>query len=328
MTERTRNTTRGNSRGGSQYEYKSRSADSMRKRGEQSGTDFDTYIKEGIKLWKPNDGDNIIRALPPTWDNADHYGLDIYVHYGVGSDNQAYLCLDKMLGKPCPICDERNRAQKTGDEDYVKKLKPNKRVLFYLIDRNNEKAGVVAWAAPWTIDRDICKVSVDKRSGEILELDNPNDGYDIEFEKQGKGERTEYMGIAVSRRASPLDNDEALEFIAEHPLPAQLNYYSYEHIAQVFGGASASSAGSEDSTPHKPAGKADEELPSWDDVHSMTFDELCSLCELHALDIKPDDSRDDAELAGWICEDLKISKRAVGDSPNSKLADMRRRRVE
>src|SRR5487761_2598770 len=208
MTERT-GSTRGGDRGSresserSGYRYQSRSPDAMKKRGDQGGTDFDTYIKDIVNMFKPNDGDNIIRALPPTWDNPEHYGLDIYVHYGVGPDNQAYLCLEKMLKKPCPVCEEMHRASKTGDEDYAKKLKPNKRVLFYLVDRNNEKDGVQAWASPWTIDRDICKISVDKRSGEVLELDNPEDGYDIEFERKGKGERTEYIGLAIARRSSP-----------------------------------------------------------------------------------------------------------------------------
>src|SRR5487761_2740959 len=73
MTERT-GSTRGGDRGSresserSGYRYQSRSPDAMKKRGDQGGTDFDTYIKDIVNMFKPNDGDNIIRALPPTWD--------------------------------------------------------------------------------------------------------------------------------------------------------------------------------------------------------------------------------------------------------------------
>ena len=199
------------SKRGGHYEYSSRSPDAMKKRGDQSGGDFDKYLSDDVKAYKVADGDNIIRFLPPTWNKPEHFGLDIYLHYGVGPDRQSYLCLLKMKEEPCPICEERARAQKDGDEKYAKDLEAKKRVLVYLIDRNNEKAGVQAWGMPWTVDRDICKISVDKRSGETLELDNPEDGYDVEFEKKGAKDRTEYLGIAVSRRSSELGKEEWLD---------------------------------------------------------------------------------------------------------------------
>ena len=196
---------RGSSRG--RYEYQQREPNAMKKRGEQSGNDFDKIFIDDVKVFKVNDGNNFIRFLPPTWKNPEHFGLDIYVHYGIGPDNQTYLCLHKMKGEACPICEEAKRAQDDGDDDYAKKLKPNKRVLVYLIDRDHEKEGLMAWSMPWTVDRDICKISVDKRTGETLELDNPDNGYDIEFEKKGQKQKTEYLGIAVARRPSELGDD-------------------------------------------------------------------------------------------------------------------------
>ncbi len=346
---------RGGRGGGSRFQYQKRDPSSVAKRGEQGGGDFDKYIDDSLKMFKPADGDNLIRILPPTWDNADHFGLDTWVHYGIGPDSQTYLCLDKMKGEACPICDERARAVKDGDTAYADKLKPTKRVLVYLIDRNSEKDGPVVWSMPWTIDRDLCKLVVDKRSGEVLPIDDPQNGYDIEFERKGKGDRTQYIGLAIARRESDVGNDRWLDQIQDLPLPQTLKYYAYDHINHVFGGqadgvSSRDSGGRNDRSKdsdldrEQDAGLREVETRgdrnrnrrsssddlSYEQVHEMTFDELCSLIDSKDLDIKPDDSKDDAELADWVCEDLKLTKatarRSVEQETRGKLDEMRTRR--
>lgn len=222
---------------GSGFSYRRRTAEEMNKRSSMGGKDFDSYLRDDIKIWKPNDGANTIRILPPTWPDPTHYGYDIWVHYGVGPDNQAYLCLHKMKGEHCPICAERDRARKAGeDEQYVKDLEPTRRVLIYLIDREHEGEGVQAWAAPWTIDRDITKVSVDRKTNEVLPVDDPEEGFDVEFDRTGKGVGTKYVGVAVARRESSLGSKKWLEFAIDNPLPSVLEYHGADHIEKVFGG--------------------------------------------------------------------------------------------
>lgn len=235
---------RGSSRGGSSYRYEKRDPDSTKRRSEQAGnTEFDKFLK--IKMWRPNDGNNRIRILPPTWAKPEHFGYDIYVHYGVGPDRQSYLCLDKMQGKPDPIAEAHAEARKelTGDErdddpqkKYVKDLEAKRRVLVYLVDRDHEKEGVQAYAMPWTLDRDITQVMQDKRSGEVLPIDDPDEGYDVEFTKKGSKNRTEYTGVAIARRSSPLGSSKWMDFAVDNPLTEQLVYFDYEHIAKAFGG--------------------------------------------------------------------------------------------
>lgn len=226
----------GRSRRGGGYQYQERSRESHDKRA-AGNKDFDVYVKDHIKLWTPKDGDNCIRILPPTWDNPEHYGVDLHVHYGIGPDRQSYLCLSKHKDEPCCVCDERNEAKRDGDEDYAKELRPVPRVLVYLVDRNNEKEGVQAWAMPSGFDQDVVKVSVDRRTNAVLPIDHPEEGFDVEFEKTGKGINTKYKGIAISRRSSPLGKDAWLDFAVDNPLPDQLVFYPNEHIAKVFGGA-------------------------------------------------------------------------------------------
>lgn len=340
------------SRGGSSYQYHQRDASAAKKRADAGGGDFDKYLSDSVKMFKPNDGDNTIRILPPTWTGAEHFGYDIFVHYGVGPDSQTYLCLDKMKGEPCPICDERKTANDDGDTEYADKLKPTKRVLLYLVDRDNEKEGLQAWAAPWSLDRDLNKITIDKRTGDLLPIDDPVGGYDVMFDRTGKGDRTKYGGLSIARRDSQLGNDRWMDEAVDNPLPTLAKFYDYDHIAKVFGGKSAKRGDGASRTNldrEQEAGLREAERGgrgssrgreetdlTWDSIHSMSFEELGALIDQERLDIKPDDSKDDIELADWICEDLKIAKeepqrssrRQVSDDTDAtgKLADMRGKR--
>jgi len=201
-------------------------------------------VVDEVSLWRPADGQNRIRILPPTWEDARHYGYDIYIHYGVGADNQSYLCLQKMKNKPCPICEERAKASSKGDDEAAKAYAPKKRVMVYMIDRKNEDEGVKVWAMPWTLDRDLAERQVDPDTNEVLLIDDPDEGYDVMFSREVKGGNTRfagYVGIDIARRPSPLSDDEDqmrdwLSFIVDNPIPSILRFYDYDHIKRVFFG--------------------------------------------------------------------------------------------
>jgi hypothetical protein len=315
----------GRSRGGKR-EYQARSPDQWKKREERGG-DWDQMFIDGIKAFKVKDGSNCIRIIEPTWDEPEHFGLDIWVHYGIGPDRNTYLCPSKMKNEPCPICEERAKAARSGDEDYSKELEARKRVLVYLIDRNLEKEGVLVWAMPKSFDNDLIAISQDKRTGEILQIDDPVDGYDVDFEKSGTKDRTRYTGIQVARRSSELGNDDWRDAAFDQPLPKILNFYSYEHLAAAFGGQAAKKDKDEDE--EKPrhrertssASKSREPEYTFEAIHEMTFDEMSDLIEEQNLEIKPEDSDSDEDLADWICEEMKLEAAPKGRTPKKKEDD-------
>lgn len=331
----------------SRFQYQARSEEDRQKRATQSANDFDKILKDGVKMFKPNDGTNRIRILPPTWEGARHYGHDIYVHYGVGPDRQSYLCLNKMKGDPDPISEAREEARRDNDEKLAKELDAKKRVLIYLIDRDHEKEGVQAWAMPWTVDRDITTVSKDRSTGEVYNVDDPEEGYDIEFDKRGSKDRTEYTGIAVARRSTPLGRAEWLDYAMDNPLPEQLNFYDYDYIAKLFngGGAQRDRDGGRDRDEDRDfSGRRDrddrdsrsrdddrgnrdrdrddrgssrgrddppakEKELTWAGIHDMTFSELEDLVDDEKLhDVNPAEAKDADDLADWICEELGIKE--------------------
>lgn len=330
----------------------------MKRRAEARGGDFDSIWKQQVQSFTPVEGDNIIRILPPTWPDAKSYGYDVYVHYGIGPDEAAYLCLDKMLGKACPICEARARATRDRDEDYAKELKPNQRVAMYIIDRDREKEGPLLWTPSWTMDRDIIQACTDRRTGEMYYIDDPENGYDLSFIRQGKGLKSRYSGYQIDRTASDLGRkrDEWMKFIIDNPIPDLLNFYDYDHIAKVFSGAGsgggrdqdgssrsrsdqssdrrdreyrsehdsrrdtgASSSGrrrmgggvessargrGEESTRNR---KVDDK-PTASEIKRMTFDQMSDLVEQYDLDIKPDETANDEELAQLIITALDLEE--------------------
>lgn len=220
----------------SKFKYQPRTTEQLNKRASQSGGMRDSFVSDEFTIYSPKEGDIKLRILPPTWsDSPEHWGFDVYVHYQVGPDNAAYLCLNKMKGEDCPLCEERIKAEKEGEADYAKQLAPTKRVLVWMIDRKNEDAGPLVWAMPWTIDRDICKLSMDD-SGEIIYLDDPDNGYDILFSKEGQGQKTKYIGMQVSRRSTPIGKDQWIDYVIANPLPNVLHYYEYDYIKNIFVG--------------------------------------------------------------------------------------------
>ncbi len=223
-------------------EYIPRSEKDVDEHANQSGGRFDSIYKQGVDTWTPKPGDNTIRFLEPTWDDHRHYGYEIFIHSRVGADNSNYLCLLKMKKKPCPICEAMVEAKRAGEEDDAKALTPQKRFVCWIIDRDERSPDPQLYSMSWSIDRDIASLCKDKRTGKILFLDHPYEGYDVSFRREGQLLKTKYFGFQIDHEATPLvDDDTKLEeirdYIAENPVPDQLKYYSYEHLQQVIKGA-------------------------------------------------------------------------------------------
>lgn len=223
------------------FQYRPRTAEEMRQRANRPTGSRDSFFNQGVEFFTPKAGDNTVRILPPTWDDARHYGVDIFIHYGIGADESAYLCLDKMRAEPCPLCEERARASAAGEEELADALRPRSRVAVWVIDRTQEGKGPLVWNMPATLDKDISNVCVDKQTQDVYAVDDPNEGYDVSFKREGMDQRTKYTGVQVARRTSPLSEDadiaqKWLDFIAGHPLPTVLQYRDYDTIRAAYAG--------------------------------------------------------------------------------------------
>lgn len=234
----------GRERGGKKrFQYNPRTAEQLDKRANQEGGAREGFIDPKFTEYRVKEGENCIRVLPPTSDIMEHFGFEVWVHWGAGPDGSNYICPQHTPDEDgetseCPICKEADEARADGDKDYADALKAKKRVLYWIIDRDEEREGPQVWGCPWTVDRDLSALAVDERTREVIPLDDPEEGYDVTFKKTGKGRNTKYVGLQIARRPSDLgrDAEEWLDYITDSPLPAVYVLKDYEHIESAFQG--------------------------------------------------------------------------------------------
>ncbi len=232
------------------FKYQSRDASSWKQHAQESAGNFDRYVLDSVNRFAPRDGSNRIRILPPTWKDAGDWAYRIFMHYGVGPDEQSYLCPKMMREEACPVCDEVSRLAKSGENDDAKKLKYKKRFGTYLIDRKAEDEGVQFWAMPFTVWQG-ANIAAEDEDGEILEFDHPDNGYDLLFKKEGSRDRTKYVGTKLTRKSSPISDDEDDQdtwcaFIKVNKLPDILKFYDPEYIGSIFDGEASDDDEDED----------------------------------------------------------------------------------
>lgn len=231
-------------KGGFKFKYKARTAEDVKKRAEQSGGNFDSPVKGGVDMWRPKSGENIIRILPPTWPDYDHYGYEVFMHRYVGSDNSSYICPNKMKNKPCCICDEAKELKSDGEDEDAKKMGFVKRVWVYVIDRDDKQAKPQIWDMSWSQDRDISQLST-YSNGKVLLIDHPDDGFDVIVKKTGQGMTNTKYAFNIERDSSPIHEDkdkqdEILEHISENPIPDLLKIYGNDYLEKKMSGSAPS----------------------------------------------------------------------------------------
>jgi hypothetical protein len=239
----------------SSFQYKPRTADQVKDRANRKTSKFDSIFKPGFDTYRPKQGDNLYRYLPPTWEDSDHYGYTAFVHRNIGPDNSTYLCPRKMLNKPCPICEAQKESKDAGENEEAKALSTSERVICWVLDRDgDDPEKPLIYDTSWTQDRDIVSLCVDERKGGILLVDHPDKGYDITIKRTGTGLRTKYYGYAIARDDSPVHDsekaqDEILDYIKENPIPDTFNFFDYDYLKGVLSGAVAEKDEVEEESP-------------------------------------------------------------------------------
>lgn len=222
------------------FEYQERTKEQYDERATGSGS-REKILKNGFKIFTPREGNNKIRILPPTWEKAKHYGLDLWTHYNIGRDNSSYLCLLKMKGDRCPVCEE---VEKNIDKAYTDTIKAKKKILMWVIDRNDEKTGPQLFLMPPKMDRNFVLQSSEEDTGELYFIDHPVKGFDISFRREGTGLATRYDGEKISRvkkelSTNPEEMSAWMDYIMDNPVPETLVWKDCNYIKKVFHGGTA-----------------------------------------------------------------------------------------
>ena len=239
------------SSGGYVYRGRDRTAEDVTRRSRQASGSYDGILVTDIPRLKVKEGESELRILPPTWEDTEKWGngweISVYLHYNVGPDGGSFLCLDKMKGESCPICEARRESH---DEDERDQLRPSWRGLCWAIDRGNEKAGPQVWDMPATLFRDINARSIHKKTNAVICIDDPEEGNDLSVNREGTDKRTKYT-VEVIHEACPIHDDEKLQarwmkYLLDNPLPDLLNFQEPDYIEKVLSGKISKKSEDED----------------------------------------------------------------------------------
>jgi hypothetical protein len=153
---------------------------------------------EEFKINTKQDGVYFGEILPCSFDPDCPYFLEGSVHYKVGMDNKQFICMQRLMGKPCYRCKKQkmlyNIHKSTTDE--IKALFPSDRVFYLWWDRTDELANekpqtynIKIWSAPKKGAHSEIQSKVrNKLTKEIIDISDINE--------DGEG-KTVYFEIAI-----------------------------------------------------------------------------------------------------------------------------------
>ena len=207
----------------------------------------------GVNFWNCKEADHIIDIIPytsgendPIEPGGESYVLEIFTHRNVGQQEGMIICMAETFKKPCPICEERRKMIKRGDDDdKIKELAPSRypRSIYNIVcyDSADEEAkGVQVWHTSNYLLQQYLLVLAKKpvRPGQknvepFIAFMDVEEGKSIAFKREGKKENTKYIGVRFEDRDYKIDEKISK---AAFCLDELIAWPAYEEVFQEFYG--------------------------------------------------------------------------------------------
>ena len=190
-------------------------AEGFRSGGRSRGKNiFDEDIRKNggpggkeIKVFTAAQSDNFVKILLPSGPN-DGFGKRVFIHYGLGPNEDRYLCPNQMRGTRCPACDLLAELKAAGlgqteeGKTFLRSLNAwPERWLLYVINTKDD-AGVAlgpqVWVSPVTIVKEITAICFNTRTGAVVDPCDPESKKEICFQRTGTNQHnTKYLGFKL-----------------------------------------------------------------------------------------------------------------------------------
>jgi len=222
---------------------------------------FGTIFKEDVSrpFWKCSADEHLIDIIPfvagpdmpldpktrrkQAEEGEYAYVLDIWVHRGVGVNEDSYVC-PANYGKPCPICEYRKELRdQDASDDEIRKLNRSRRTIYNIVcydSEEEERKGVQIWDVAYQyMEEELLARSKKKRTGEPIIFADPEVGKSISFIREGTGKlNTTFKGHEFVDRV--VDGQEYVipDEILEQALPLDqiIHVPTYEELYEAFFG--------------------------------------------------------------------------------------------
>lgn len=133
-----------------------------------------TTSNKSTLIWKPSNGENIIRIVPYQFDKENPF-IELFFHYNVSK--RSILSLE-TFGEADPIVEFAEQLATTGvKEDWIfsKKMSPNMRTYVPVIIRDHEDEGVKFWGFGKEVYTQLLEFCADPDYGDIADIQTGRD---------------------------------------------------------------------------------------------------------------------------------------------------------
>ena len=154
-------------------------------------------------FFKPKEGKNTVRILPP-WSDSGLWYKEATMHYGLANlegKERAQPCL-KMFGNACPVCEARMELEKGTQEDKKAADRIRPRTKYYTNILEGKSGKVMIWGfTPKTLGILLSYCS-DPDYGDIS---HPEEGFDVVIERQGTTRTDTKYQIRLRPKATAIE---------------------------------------------------------------------------------------------------------------------------
>lgn len=289
---------------------------------------FDWHKIDGVKFFKPAEGKNAINIIPYEIKTKNHplvrsgdfeigdkdYVLDYWVHRNVGPAENTVLCLKKMFGKPCPVCEQQALFNKQGKEDEAKALKPQRKVIYNVEDLKEPGVLKVFDTSHYLFEKELIDEARDDDEGGFVDFADPAEGKTVKFRGTetsfGGRKYLEFKSFSFADRDEPLSDELQKNAISFDEILIVPTYDEVKNI--LFGG------GDDDEGSGKP-GKSDDDDSEDDTAKTMSRSD-------EATEPEPQPKAETKKMAEEAVDDEPVEaqpqpspaeKKACGDCPFS-----------
>jgi hypothetical protein len=214
------------------------------------GSLFRTDLK-GVTFWSCKDGDHLFDIIPyqsgdmdPFEPGSESYVLEFFVHAKIGAQEQQVICMAETFKKPCPICEERRRLIKKGDDEQkIKDLTPSRypRSIYNIVcydSKEEENKGVQVWhTSNFLLQQYLLALAKrpirpgQKSVEPFIAFMDVEEGKSIAFKREGKKENTKFIGIRFEDRNYKIDDEISNQ---AHCLDQLIAWPTYDEVYSLF----------------------------------------------------------------------------------------------
>ena len=203
----------------------------------------------GGNYWKPKDGDNVLRILPPS--QTRNPEIEYFFHEASthSIEQQTHFCPEALIQQKCPICEARRKlyggAKRAGRElaphekSLAESFNTKRRYLANIIVRGEEDKGVQLWDFGIKMLEKLVKLMSDPDTGDITDLNEGRDFVVVKKSKKGPDgkEWPDYDSSYVKVNRSAVGTPEQITtwMSTQYDLKAQVvpRILSYEKLFEI-----------------------------------------------------------------------------------------------